>query len=256
MKIQNLESLAGLKQNQLLSFCNKQRDKSIVLMPAGVASQNVTKYLQYHNIDIAYFVDNNPHKQNTSLLTKKIVSFESFLEDNNAVLLIASNLCFSEQIEKQCLVSKLTDYHIVKEDYVCFSPYEIDNAFELIKQKFPAYLAVYDLFEDELSRLTFLNRLKYLITYNPEYLAEIARPLVNQYFESDIYRVSEKDCFVDCGAYTGDTLTALLSFTGGRLAGYYGFEPDIKNYTALKQKTELVRGGGGGGCLIVKAGCF
>ena len=42
-------------------------------------------------------------------------------------------------------------------------------------------------------------------------------------------------CFVDCGAYTGDTIEAALDFLGNRLERVIAFEPEPENYEKLKE---------------------
>lgn len=80
------------------------------------------------------------------------------------------------------------------------------------------------LLADELSRDTFAAFLDAKLGAPPERLADLARK--EQYFPKDIIKLSEKEFFVDGGAYTGDTLLTFTRLTGGRCAGCAAFEPD------------------------------
>jgi FkbM family methyltransferase len=55
-----------------------------------------------------------------------------------------------------------------------------------------------------------------------------------QYFLSDLFRVSPDECFVDCGAYDGDTIRALVEESNGRFRRIVAFEADPGNFTRLR----------------------
>jgi FkbM family methyltransferase len=55
-----------------------------------------------------------------------------------------------------------------------------------------------------------------------------------QYFPPDFFRLSEEECFVDCGAYDGDTLAVFSAESGGRFRRYIALEPEPENLAKLK----------------------
>ena len=54
------------------------------------------------------------------------------------------------------------------------------------------------------------------------------------YFPEDLFQLSQNEVFVDCGAYDGDTIAAFRRVTGDRFDRIIAFEPDPKNFAALK----------------------
>ena len=56
-----------------------------------------------------------------------------------------------------------------------------------------------------------------------------------QYFPSRLFRPREDECFVDCGAFDGDSLRALAGWTGGRFRKAVAFEADPLNFAALER---------------------
>lgn len=62
----------------------------------------------------------------------------------------------------------------------------------------------YNLLEDEQSRLTFRNVLRYRITGRNQYLTECA--VYPQYFMEGIYEFGEGEVYVDAGAAQGDSI--------------------------------------------------
>lgn len=64
----------------------------------------------------------------------------------------------------------------------------------------------------------------------------------NQYFDSSIVRLSEAECFVDCGAYTGDTTVDFLQRVTDFNGTIYQFELDPSIYKELCNKMEVYKG--------------
>lgn len=208
-------------------------------MPAGVQSQGLMEYLEYHGINIAFFVDNDSAKQGVTVNGKEVFSFEQFIsEKEDKVAIITSNPYAVNEISHQCHENNFYEYMTSTIGFHFYFPDEIDNSIALIEKNFNKYVEAYSLFNDDLSKKTFKNKLKYFVTHDSSYLTQVVRPKEYQYFEPDIYNVTENDCFIDCGAFTGDTLETCLALTNGKIAAYYAFEPDSANYAQLSLKAD------------------
>jgi len=55
-----------------------------------------------------------------------------------------------------------------------------------------------------------------------------------QYFPKDVFHLSSNEVFIDCGAYDGDTISEFRRETGDQFSRIIAFEPDPKNFGALK----------------------
>ncbi len=64
----------------------------------------------------------------------------------------------------------------------------------------------------------------------------------DQYFPTDIIQLEEDEVFVDCGAYTGDTLESFCKRVK-RFVKYYALEPDKRKFAELKKVIKSSRGG-------------
>lgn len=64
------------------------------------------------------------------------------------------------------------------------------------------------------------------------------RPVVETYFPEDLIRPSEDEVFVDCGAFTGDTIEAFLGARGTRFEQIVAIEPDAVNCRALQNRID------------------
>ena len=95
---------------------------------------------------------------------------------------------------------------------------------------------VYDMLEDDFSRLTFEKLLDFRRTGDPKALEGI--PVYPQYFQKDVFGPVEDEVFVDGGAYVGDTILPFMKYCGGGYKRIYAWEPDESNLKALKQNTK------------------
>jgi len=96
------------------------------------------------------------------------------------------------------------------------------------------------LFEDEESRKTFFYIIKHRLTLDPKAITRV-RSRHEEYFEPPIITFSSSEVFVDCGAFTGDTIKTFYHCTRGRFRRIYAFEPDRINFQKLKNTVKGLR---------------
>jgi len=92
---------------------------------------------------------------------------------------------------------------------------------------------LYDKLVDEKSRETFLSYLSQRISGDYSYAENVYDS--DHYFAKDLVQL-ENEVFVDCGAFTGDTIQDLFSKV--EPLKVYAFEPDENNYRILKDNFE------------------
>lgn len=78
-------------------------------------------------------------------------------------------------------------------------------------------------------------RWRFLLDYSA---LAVPRPTAETYFPDDLIRPSAEEVFVDCGAFTGDTIEAFLARRGGRFQQIVGIEPDAVNCRALQGRID------------------
>ncbi len=93
---------------------------------------------------------------------------------------------------------------------------------------------VYGLLADEQSRLVFSSVLNYKISGKTSYLKACTTEKDEAY--RALIKPRQDEYYVDLGAYDGDTIRELLSYTGGEFERITAFEPDAKNYKKLLNK--------------------
>lgn len=130
--------------------------------------------------------------------------------------------------------------------------YDIYHSKEIVEQSRAYFMHNEDRIEiiksrlaDKKSRLVYDSMIRYRCTHHPKYLKGIIDK--NQYFDKNLIKFNNKEIFVDCGAYDGDSIKLFLKNLregGGRYKEIIALEPDPCNYKALIDWiTSLSRGG-------------
>lgn len=115
--------------------------------------------------------------------------------------------------------------------------------YDYFQQEKNKFVQTYEWLSDKCSRRTMELYLDGHINWKPFPLLEVWRheEVENQYFAQDIITLSDNEVFVDCGAYTGDTLIAFDKRVS-RFKKYYAWEPDARRYGKLKRSINKVKG--------------
>lgn len=93
---------------------------------------------------------------------------------------------------------------------------------------------ILELLDDEVSKKIFKNRVDFFSTGHISCLkgipVEIPR---HEYFDLFEGNIGTNEVFVDCGAYTGDSVSSFVEFVENRYKKVLAFEPDTNNYKVL-----------------------
>ena len=110
----------------------------------------------------------------------------------------------------------------------------------ILKTEAGNVLRCYDLLEDEPSKKTYFGIIRSRILGCDIAESFPANPV--QYFSHPALQMPRPpEVFVDCGAYTGDTLEDLLKFKNGKIGKYIAFESDEGNYAKLCNNAEKLK---------------
>lgn len=101
---------------------------------------------------------------------------------------------------------------------------------------------VLDLFDDELSKTVLKNRIDFFTTGHLSCLKNI--PIEQspyEYFDFFDPKLSTDEVFVDCGAFTGDSISSFIDAVKGKYKSVLAFEPDTKNYKILLNNVDKLK---------------
>ncbi len=87
--------------------------------------------------------------------------------------------------------------------------------------------------QDEISKNVIRSKVKFFLTGDLNIAKAIPRT-EKEYFSEDYYHISRDEVFVDCGAYTGDSVSSFISYAGG-YKKIYALEPDRKSFEQLNK---------------------
>lgn len=175
------------------------------------------------SMTICGFCDNNSEKWGGKKSEWIIVEPETLYKQENILVLISSwqkNVCdiIKQQLDKHSIESMPIDEFIFK------------------KYRYQV-LECYDSLCDQESKDVFAHivtqRMRVQMP-NENYISK------NQYFLLCPRQRYEKSVFVDCGAYTGDTIETFI-WNIPSFEKIYGFEPDTTNFGALKKRCDRLK---------------
>lgn len=106
--------------------------------------------------------------------------------------------------------------------------YCIENADKIQK--------VYDLLADEKSKQTYADVINFRISGKIEYLDRCTAD--RQEIFSELIKLSDKEEYIDMGAYNGDTAIEFAELTHGQYSRIYALEPDTRNFRKLTKNTD------------------
>lgn len=130
---------------------------------------------------------------------------------------------------------------------MCFKE-ELKNSKSFFEDNQNRICANADMFTEKSSKETYLKAISFRKTHKlidrPRFCKE------KEYFNS-FTKLEPNEVYIDCGAYTGDTVQEFFQQTGGCYKKVVAFEPDSMNFIKLKECLHEKRN-----CLFFKAGVW
>lgn len=160
------------------------------------------------------FIDTNPNKCVGLFQGHRVFSPDDFfrLEARSDSLIL---ITCADVKGVQNTISAYGDYENVQVCDLTTIDLESETTwFDYIYSHIDDYSDVYNLLADEKSKRVLVGLLNYRISRNQRYLENIVDDESKQYFEDELFDV-KNITFVDCGAYTGDTIEKFLKISPG-----------------------------------------
>lgn len=192
-------------------------------------------------------IDNDMSKQNTEILPGIWCYGKERMfgcNPNDTIILVASSFYADELYAEIHPIKpdyagpyqeedKLGNTYIDKTLVKILLDYNYNDADEYIEHK-EEILKTVALYEDDVSRLILYRYLFSKLSKN-RYMKDVA--LYPQYYPPEIQsRLKPNEVFVDCGAYTGDTIEQFISVTDNQFSKIYAFEIDRHSFGELTSK--------------------
>lgn len=244
------EYIKILKEEKGIWLLGKDRSILEILLNFNVCIKGVIvsdEYYQqgeFYGFPVVKYSDWKSLKKETLVVTFNIKKHETFFK----------RILKSDKVEKVYIFNGtgmllLSDFETENQKV-----FYIDNYFiglmqraltkDYYEKNIKAFEQTYNWLEDDLSKKIFENYLSgHIELKNFPMRSTWSKELMkNQYFPQDIIHLNKKDeVFVDCGAYTGDTLKdfsdRVLTFKK-----YYALEPDERRFEELQTIIDSIDG--------------
>jgi FkbM family methyltransferase len=240
MKCENKKALLEKSSNMMLDLLKKLKTdgNKVVIYGASDAGKNYVNVLGLYEIPILCFIDDDLKKQNSKFCGITVCSMETFIRkwgNGEEVILVAS---YSPSV----IINKLREKFSIYYERVKWSDFYLWenelNYFLYYQKNINLLNRVLDLLCDEKSKSVFRNLLNYKISRNRLLIEEIQDNAEEQYFTSEIIKMTDQEVFLDLGAYTGDSIRQFCKVSEGKYAKIIAVEPDEMNFQKLKENTK------------------
>lgn len=210
-------------------------NRKIAVYGAGNSSERnvwaLTEGVEDSDFEPEYYIDDTPEKHNAQFYGKRVINFEEAHSLCKGFLIL---ICSDVTYTRNSIADSLRRNPIEgAEDFTTLDGYVFCRHSDKV-------LTVYDMLEDELSKRSYANMILVRMLY-----AEQDQTLVREktYYDVPEFTVAdESEVYVDCGAYTGDTVELYLSERQGKFGKIVAFEPFGGNFHAMEVRvTRLVQ---------------
>ncbi len=236
-----------------------KNEKNIYLYGNSVYAKEMLDILNQFHIVIKGILVSDGYSDADCFYNYKVYVAENFfLNTPEEIVLVAGfNVLVHEQLtEKLVAESKVKTIYVLNgcsilwcNSFKFIHPkvFLIDNYYQglikrnlnykYFKENYSSFLETYNWLEDEKSKKTMEDYLRGHIELSNFPMKDVweTADVDKQYFPEDIIQLSGDEVFVDCGAYTGDTLDNFLRRVKS-FKKYYALEPDVRRYDELKPK--------------------
>jgi FkbM family methyltransferase len=228
------------REDRLLRELELQPDTPIVLFGAGNLGRRTLSLLRARGRDAAAFVDNAPSLWGTVVDGLPVLTAEEatarFATDGLAIVTI-----WRAEGGHDFLATRDGLWQRGWERVESFIPLFWSlgaDALPYITIDLPTnvlaaaddVLAAADLWADERSLREYVAQVRWRLSGD---FAALSPPDPDQYFAEGVVKLRDDEVFVDCGAFTGDTLLDLAARVDSWRA-YHAFEPDPASYSELE----------------------
>lgn len=217
--------LEGLK-NARAEICEKMKSHNlpIIIFGAGLMAAMVKDELEKFGVKISgYAVDSEYYKPNKTYLNRPIYNFAELEKTPDKYVFI---LGITDELNEGKRVLEFWQ----NKNIICYTMCNVFKYmnYDYILKNHDKFTETFEMLADDFSKKTMLAYLKVKLTGDAKYNFPVYVP--NQYF-NEITRGG----YIDCGAYTGDTVEKFITWSGGNYKKIFAIEADPDNFAKLEK---------------------
>lgn len=233
MQMTREQFLAGLEKDKIQEDMVQQLKKEslpLVLWGCGDVAEALYQYLKQQEISIdavwldADFEQMTFHGMQTKRLEQVTAEFPKF----NVIL------GHSHYDKGRKLPEKIPQIQKVFYAFsIHYEQYE-KVPYEQIEKEADRFVWLCSQVEDEQSVHNLMAYLNTKMTGNADYILDsYEKPM--SFYNNDVFQMSDREVFLDIGAYNGDTIKLFLEETDGKYKKIIALEPDDKSFLELNE---------------------
>lgn len=226
-----IEEILELDINKL-----EKPKRPLVLYGTGIVGNSLYNTYLELGFDVLAVCDSDEKKWGTKFYDYNIMSFGQVLEEfqNFQVAITVGREYYDEVLE--IVLQHLKDEDVYLENKLIHRDSTISMQYrDMVQSRQKELINFYNVLSDEFSKEVLINVLKGNVTDDIKYFTSVSTP--NQYFNELTASEYEK-CFIDGGAYDGDTIEDFIAFSNGQFGQILAFEPLDECYSDLKQRID------------------
>ena len=212
----------------------KSTDKPILMYGMGNGADKILRVCEHYGIEIADFFASDGFVRGHSFHGKTVLSYSQAKEKYGDFIVLLS---FASSLPE--VIASIKRIAAEVELYAPDVPVFGDNLFnmEFFNSHRAEFEEAYGLLADERSREVYTNIINNKLSGKIYYL--FASDDSEAEVMAELVRPSEIKRYIDLGAYNGDTVRSLMSYTD-TLEEVIAFEPDRRNFRKLSEWAETV----------------
>ncbi len=246
MQLEQMLDWTDGTESMKLDLINKTKNyNDIVIFGAGIGGMETYNFLKECGYDfkIKAFSDNNEKKIGTLYCGLQVISPQIISEEYQKALILVSSTAFD------VISAQLIRQGIEKEDVYYFQPAGISlsnmSDVSFVKEHLEELESVYNMLADDKSKRIYVGMLNYRMSKKQIYLQKLSNDIdleENQYFDKELLQNYDLgNCFIDAGAYIGDTLDSFIRHFEDWKGDYYCLEASDHIFKRLVNNVEKKR---------------
>lgn len=210
----------------------------VVLFGSGYLGRHVRRDLDGLPYNAVAYVDNNPSLWGTQIDSLPVLGPDEAKARFGQEVLWLITIYTNAQVIEQCAALGVAWITCAELSWVLPEPHPPSFIFGAPKQlaSFSSEIEeVASIWADTESAEEFRSQVRWRFLLDYEAL-QVPESMAELYFPSDLIRPRPDEIFVDCGAFTGDTVDAFLAARGGQFNQIVAVEPDPLNCSVLTSR--------------------
>src|ERR1700722_12309789 len=227
------ETTATARMRQQTAFDEAAHNRRrIVIFGVGRLGRAIQRRLKGKDLEAVAFTDNNPDTWGKSIGGLPVLSpseaAQKYARDTAFVVAVwhpSSSPLMTVLLDQLRALGCWPDpFPVLFWRYsTIFLPYFFWDLPEHLLQQSDAVAAAFELFNDDASRHVFAAQLQLRLKAD---FACLGLPSAGKQYFPGLFSLSDDECFIDCGSYTGNTIQAFISSTNNCFRKVIAFEAD------------------------------